>query len=258
MNSTEKDIYLREKFGGVPVNFDNKKLFNDGLVIFDFDETLVKSKHVFQQVNKAVMQYLDLECNDFIASNIFALHDKEYFGWGKDLNEQIDIYNKYFNPLVTQFSNIPYFYKQMEFYKEMKNVIIELSKTDINMAIASSRDLNSILTFLQMEGVKNCFKMIEATEGGKNFEDKPSTHIVDYISAELGISLSNAVMVGDTSSDIKMGKSAGMKTLAIGYGRFQNAESLREYQPDALLSNENQVKQIPSILKGLLASTKQK
>ena len=60
MNSTEKDIYLREKFGGVPVNFNNKKLFNDGLVIFDFDETLVKSKHVFQQVNKAVMQYLDL------------------------------------------------------------------------------------------------------------------------------------------------------------------------------------------------------
>ena len=70
--------------------------------------------------------------------------------WGKDLNEQIDIYNKYFNPLVTQLSNIPYFYKQMEFYKEMKNVIIELSKTDINMAIASSRDLNSILTFLQI------------------------------------------------------------------------------------------------------------
>ena len=42
MNSTEKDIYLREKFAGVPVNFDNKKLFNDGLVIFDFDDTLVK------------------------------------------------------------------------------------------------------------------------------------------------------------------------------------------------------------------------
>ena len=258
MNSTEKDMYLREKFAGVSVDFKEEKKFNNGLVVFDFDETLVKSKHVFQQVNKRAMEYLGLRCDEFIISNIFVLHDKEYLGWGKDLNEQIDIYNKYFNPLVTQLSNNPYFYKQMEFYKEMKNVIIELSKTDINMAIASSRDLNSILTFLQMEGVKNCFKMIEATEGGKIFKDKPNTHIVDYISAELGISLSNAVMVGDTSSDMKMGKAAGMKTLAIGYGRYQNAEALREYQPDALLYNENQVKEIPSILKGLLASTKQK
>ncbi len=159
MNSTEKDMYLREKFAGVPVDFKEEKKFNNGLVIFDFDETLVKSKHVFQQVNKAAMQYLDLECNDFIVSNIFALHDKEYFGWGKDLNEQIDIYNKYFNPLVTQLSNNPYFYKQMEFYKEMKNVIIELSKTDISIAIASSRDLASIIKFLNLEGVRGYFNI---------------------------------------------------------------------------------------------------
>ena len=258
MNSIEKDMYLREKFAGIPVDFKNVNEFNNGLVVFDFDETLVKSKHVFQQVNRRAMQYLDLACNEFIVSNIFALHDKRYFGWGKDLNEQIYIYNHYFNPLVTQLSNNPYFYKQMEFYKEMKNVILELSKTDINMAIASSRDLNSILTFLQMEGVKSCFKMIEATEGGKNFEDKPSTHVVDYISTELGISLSNAVMVGDTSSDMKMGKAAGMKTLAIGYGRYQSPDDLREHRPDALLYNESQVKEIPSILKGLLASAKQK
>lgn len=253
MNSIEKDSYLREKFAGKLVSeleYCNEE--KNKLVVFDFDETLVQSKDMFFNANKRAMEILNLPHNDYIVSNIFILVNSEYLGWGKDLKEQVEIYENLYAPLVTKLSNTEEFLNQVKFYNVMHSVIKELAKMNIALAVASSRDLYSILSVLKREGLKDYFDIIEATEGGKIFRDKPDTHIVQYISQEVGVPLEKAVMVGDSKCDIDMGKSAGMKTIGIGFGAFTSLEKMESCRPNVLLGCKEELKDIPVHIKYLL------
>lgn len=255
MNSIEKSVSLKERFAGVDVASYNKEdVVKTKLAVFDFDETLVHSKHVFRQVNNMAMEMLGLPHDDYIVATIYSLYKKQYIGWGKNLEEQQEIYHSKFNPLVSSLSADPRFYKQMEFYLDMKDVIKQLAKTNIALAVASSRDLKSILRFLDYEGVRDHFEMIQATEGGLIFDDKPSTQVVDWISTEVGISTDNAVMIGDSSCDVQMGKNAGMKTIGIGYGSFTSAEKIALEEPDYLLKDEKEIKNLPAVISKLLSN----
>ena len=163
MNSIEKKMSVKERFAGVDIqnfNTQNTPVEKTKLAIFDFDETLVHSKDVFRQVNIAAMKHLGLKTSDEIVNSIFSIYDKEYIGWGKNLQEQADIYRNKFSPLVSKLSADPKYYRQMKLFDGMREVIKELSKTDIALAIASSRDLLSILRFLKEEELKDEFSMI--------------------------------------------------------------------------------------------------
>ena len=253
MNSIEKNIELREKFKAVPINaVGEKEIEKTKLAVFDFDETLVQSQDMFYQLMITAAERLGLICDDVIVKKIFAKWDKEYFGWGKDLEEQKVIYESKYQPMVTKLSNDPFFLNQMIFFDGMKYVIRVLARTDIALAIASSRDVLSILTFLKKEGMKDYFSIIEATEGGKNFEDKPNISIVSYISQEMGIPLEKSVMIGDSPSDIKMGKNAGMKTIAAGYGKYSSEEKLKKENPDVVIGKKDKPLSIVFAIKDLL------
>lgn len=238
MNSIEKNISLQEKYKAVPASLFNKeKVEKTKLAVFDFDETLVESQDMFYELMAEAMKRLNLPSSFDIVKNIFAKWDNEYIGWGKDLEEQKHIYTYKYQPMITKLARDPYFLNQMVFFNGMKEVIKILAETDIALAIASSRDLTSILLFLKKEGVKDYFSMVEATEGGKNFKDKPNSEIVNYISQEMGITLDNAVMIGDSPWDIKMGKNAGMKTIAVGYSKYSVKSKLENEKPDIYMES---------------------
>lgn len=253
MNAIEKDKYLREKFGGRLISDSfQKKIKKTKLAVFDFDETLVQSKKMFDNVNRTAMKKLNLSFTEDIVQNTFTIAQTEYIGWGKDLNEQIHIFQTKFNDTVVQLCNKEEFLNQVKFYNGMREVIKQIAKTDFALAIASSRDLYSILKFLKKERMLSYFDMVQATEGGKHFKDKPHPQIVNYISQEIGIPLENSVMIGDTSGDINMGKSAGMKTIGIGYGKYTSAKKMKEYHPNKIIQSTDDIKNIPEIIKSLI------
>lgn len=253
MNATEKEKYLRKKFGGRPISKPFPEVIEKTkLVVFDFDETLVHSKEMFDNVNRAAMKKLNLPYTEKIVKNAFTILQTKYVGWGSNLEEQIRIFKTKFNDVVVQLCNQDEFINQVKFYNGMRNVIKQLAKTNIALAIASSRDLHSILKFLRKEKMLSYFEMIEATEGGKHFRDKPDTHIVNYISQEIGIQPTNAIMIGDTKGDIKMGHDMGMKTIGIGYGKYTPAEKIKEFGPNGIVNSVDDIKNIPAIVNSLL------
>lgn len=222
------------------------------MVVFDFDETLVHSKKMFTRLNKRAMDMMGFSYTKEIAENLYAMVRNTYIGWGKDLEEQKKIFFTQFSDLVTSLCNKELFLKQMQFYNGMREVIKELAKMDINLAVASSRDVYSIIKFLAKERIISYFNMIEATDGGRRFKDKPDTEILKFISKKLETPLKNAVMIGDTKGDVQMGKNAGMKTIGIGYGEYVSAEKMKSYQPDEIIEFENDIKKIPEIVNSLL------
>ena len=224
------------------------------IIIFDFDETLVHSKDMFNNVNRRAMEKMGFAHTEDIVKNLFAWVKKKYIGWGKNLEEQITIYDNEYSNLVTELSNQEEFLSQVYFYDGMIEVIKMLAKTDYKLAIASSRDLYSILAILQRNKLNTYFSTVKATEGGKNFKDKPDPQIINHISDELNAKSENVVMIGDTSSDIKMGKSAGMKTIGIGYGEYTSVEKIKEYSPDAVVESVKDIKNIPFMVANVLKS----
>src|SRR6185369_17560771 len=57
---------------------------------------------------------------------------------------------------------------------------------------------------------------------------------------QLGGSVREAVMIGDSENDVVAGKRAGTYTCAVSYG-FRSAEQLRETEPDVLLERIEQL-----------------
>ncbi len=222
------------------------------IVIFDFDETLVHSKGMFDNVNRRALDILGLPYTEDVVKNLYVQVKEKDLGWGKSLEEQKRFFENEFNDLIVDLCNQEEFLKQVRFYDGMRRVIRELAKTNIKLAVASSRDVYSIMSILKREEMLSYFDIVEATEGGKIFKDKPDPEIVKYIAENVGASLENSVMIGDTSGDVKMGKSAGMKTIGIGYGRYTSAKRMKEYRPDGIIQSAYDIKEIPGMVKSLI------
>ena len=79
-------------------------------------------------------------------------------------------------------------------------------------------------------------------------------NVVRYFSAEQGIDLDKAVMIGDSPCDIVMGKTANMKTIAIAYGGAKDPLRLAEHKPDVLIDDEKNIVKLPKIISALLNS----
>lgn len=222
------------------------------IVIFDFDETLVHSKGMFDNVNRRALDILGLPYTEEVVKNLFMSVREKDLGWGMNLEKQKRFFETEFNDLIVKLCNEDEFLKQVKFYDGMRKVIRELAKTNIKLAVASSRDVYSIMSILKREEMLSYFDIVEATEGGKIFKDKPDPEIVKYIAENVGASLENSIMIGDTSGDVKMGKAAGMKTIGIGYGKYTSAKKMKEYSPDYIVKSAYDINKIPEVVKGLI------
>lgn len=71
-------------------------------------------------------------------------------------------------------------------------------------------------------------------------ERKPSPVPVLHACKELGISVENTLMVGDSRADIQAAKSAGVASVAVTYG-YNHGEDIRGTAPDLVIDSLNQL-----------------
>jgi phosphoglycolate phosphatase len=71
-------------------------------------------------------------------------------------------------------------------------------------------------------------------------EPKPAPRMVLEICAELGVSPSSTLVIGDTTHDIFMARAAGASALAVGYGAHA-AEELRAAEPLGCMLSVNEL-----------------
>ncbi|WP_369984614.1 phosphoglycolate phosphatase [Thalassolituus sp.] len=71
-------------------------------------------------------------------------------------------------------------------------------------------------------------------------ERKPSPVPVLHACKELGVSVENTLMVGDSRADIQAAKSAGVASVAVTYG-YNHGEDIRGSAPDLVIDSLNQL-----------------
>ena len=111
--------------------------------------------------------------------------------------------------------------------------------SDNILAIISSNSSQTIRKILARSQYNGCFQDILGSEFHLSKKTK-----IDHAVATYRISRDNTYYVGDTSGDIKEGKAAGVRTIAVTWG-WHSREMLAAAKPDFLIDDPEELKNIP-------------
>ncbi len=114
-------------------------------------------------------------------------------------------------------------------YPGVADTLGKLKQSGITLAIATSRGRDSLVPMLQSLGISHLIDMIVAVEDVEHA--KPAPDMVLKILAATGTAKAETMIVGDTTFDIGMGKSAGCATCGVTYGNHSR-EQLLTASPD--------------------------
>lgn len=148
------------------------------------------------------------------------------------------VYNEMYNADVTCKTVI---------FDGLKEVLDRLKADGYQLAIVSNKPdfaAKTVATALYGEGY---FDRIVGQKEGSAL--KPDPHEVLAVMQELGVTAKDCVYVGDTDTDMKTGKNAGLYTIGVLWG-FRGREELEKNGADAIVATPKELyqeilKQIP-------------
>ena len=116
--------------------------------------------------------------------------------------------------------------------------MLEILQSKYPMAVVSARDEGSTLAFLKKFGLTSYFQEIVTAVTARH--TKPYPDPVLYAADKMGIAPENCLMIGDTSVDIRAGKSAGAQTVGVLCG-FGEEDELTSWGADLILESTSQL-----------------
>lgn len=204
------------------------------LVIFDLDGTLTDSlKSIQYCTNLTIGEFgfepLPLEpfryfvgdgANELIKRALAASGDKELAYYEKAMERYRQIFKEHCMYEVRP-------------YEGIKELLVSLKEKGILLAVNSNKPHERTVDVIEQVFGKDCFQMLVGFCSER--ERKPSPAGVFYIADTLGVKKEDIIYVGDTKTDMKTGKSAGVFTVGVLWG-FRDRQELLEYKADAIIA----------------------
>ncbi len=195
------------------------------LVIFDFDGTLVDSKYdIAVSVNLTLMD-MDLptrspdEIFTFVGDGVKRLlrlsvgesNEKQY-------EKALTIFREHY---------LEHCLDSTRFYEGLDSVFRSLQGKI--KALATNKSFEYTLRIVEGLGARNTFAAIECPND--IYDLKPNPGMLFRILDQLRIPPEHAMLVGDSTNDVRAAKAAGMRACAVGYG-YGNREKVLALEPD--------------------------
>ncbi len=210
------------------------------LIILDFDGTLADTQPIIIASIQATLKELHLpERTDAECRSIIGLPLRECFtslcGVDEGLAERCaDVYRRVFDELNTDGT--------VRLFPHVLETITALHDRGLQLAICSSRGRPTLEGFVKTFRLEHYVSMVVSANDVERH--KPHPEPVQKILAALGIAPGEAVVVGDASYDILMGRAAGCRTVGVTYGN-QSAADLRAAGADHLIDDFADLLTIP-------------
>jgi phosphoglycolate phosphatase len=220
----------------------NPKLTVDA-VIFDLDGTLIDSAPIYYAIIDVIFDRLGIP--PVPQSTLLEAMKNGEFEWDLVLPDAMKDRKK---PLVDKARKIideiapSMFNNQIKIIPGAADVLKEIAAMGLKLALVTStlREYMAIkLVPLAQAGVEALFEIIITADDVQN--KKPHAEPLVMCSEKLGLAPGNCVYVGDTRVDIKSGKAAGMRTVAVLTG-FDDYEALERETPDAIINSVSELK----------------
>jgi len=200
-----------------------RKAVDDGIEKYNLevnrDDVMQEIAHLIEEIQNYPVPEIILNSYDLL--KIDFLEDLSYFR-----KLRIVIY------LFTQFNK----YKDAEstIFKGIDELISNLYKKKLKLAILTNNKSSYAEEVLGKFNLIQYFGMIIGFNDVK--EVKPSPEGIEKILSEWKIKPSEAIFIGDMTTDIEAGKSAKVKTICVASGLAQK-KVLLEHNPDILVDN---------------------
>jgi phosphoglycolate phosphatase len=199
--------------------------------VFDMDGTTVDTINSIKYFGNKALEARNLGSLDasqymrFLGEGAAVLVERMINAVGgskEDYGFVYEMYNRTYN------DNFLYLTKA---YDGVIEAIASLRERGIKIAILSNKPENTAIQVSdELFG-----ELVDICHGGRDgYPLKPSPVPLTDLLSELGVSPDEAVMVGDTATDIKTGKNAGVFSIAVTWG-FRSESELIEQNPDALI-----------------------
>ena len=192
-------------------------------VILDFDGTLGDTASVIIQTMQATIAELGLpqrsdeECVAMIGLRLIEIPQVLFPECG-DIGE---LYAETYRRLFYTFNTD----EAVQLYPNVMSTLEELKRRGITLAIASSRSHASLAGYVKSLGLETLISWVRGAEGVEAGKPRPGGG--DRVLAAYHCEASEAIVVGDTTYDIQMGRNAGTRTCGVTYGNGSR-ESLND------------------------------
>jgi HAD superfamily hydrolase (TIGR01509 family) len=217
---------------------DKQKKLKVAAVIFDLDGTLIDSIDIYFTIVENALKRLNLPAVS--RNQILAAAENEEFKWElvlpQDvLNRKAEIIDEAWaviNEIAPQM-----FADNLELIQGAGHIVESLSSNGLKIGLVTSTQRQYLETKMQPlknAGVDNLFDAIITSDDVE--KRKPAPDPLITCAQLLDMKPGNCVYVGDTTTDIKAGKAAGMRTIGVLTG-FDEYGALEKEDPDAIIEN---------------------
>ncbi|MDA7742092.1 phosphoglycolate phosphatase [Francisellaceae bacterium] len=126
-----------------------------------------------------------------------------------------------------------------------------LQKQDYKMAVVTNKEEAHAIALLEKINLSQYFECIIGGDSTAHY--KPHPDPIFKALSELNSTSEEAVMIGDSETDIKAAQAAKIPVIAVTYG-YNHGTPIQNFKPNALIDD---FEQLPLALKNLQEDTKQ-
>ena len=200
------------------------------LIVFDWDGTLFDSATVIAEGIQHAARDMALPVPDWrTASHVIGLGLSDSLRHAmpalppERYKEFLALYRSYFLEREDTLTLFP----------GVVELLLELKERGHRLAVATGKPRRGLDRALQSSAIGALF---DATRCGDETQPKPHPAMLLELMNHLELRASDMLMIGDTSHDLGMAKSAGVDAVAVSYGAHPE-DSLRLFAPRACVSS---------------------
>lgn len=208
-------------------------------VIFDLDGTLANTvESLLYSVNQTMDAFglchiNEAECKQFVGDGAKKLIERSLIHAGeKNPNRLEEVYESYKACFAQCF-----LYK-VEPYEGISELLRDLKQKGIKLAVLSNKAHERAKVLIDTVFGADCFDEVAGLK--PQIARKPSPDGVFELCRSLQVLPDEVVYVGDTSTDMKTGKSAGCFTVGVLWG-FREEKELREHHADVVIARPQEL-----------------
>lgn len=203
------------------------------LIIYDLDGTLINSrKDIVTSVNWTLkeLDFKELpteQISSFVGSGAANLMRQSLQKISPEalqhLDRSIKLFRRYYGEhLLDQTQLYPSVRKVLEFFNDRLQSVITNKPQDFSV------------TILKGLGIDHFF--FKVMGGDQGFPKKPHPATLLEILKAAQVKSEEAMLVGDSATDIETGRNAGVKVVAVTYG-FGSPDEIQAAQPESILND---------------------
>lgn len=185
-------------------------------ILFDLDGVLIDSRNAWYRA-------LDIVLRKREGRRISVEEFRGKF-WGKEIEENLKDLGMDESLSKECVENFMLLLDEIKSCDGCKGLVRELKKEGVLLGVVTNTPRYAALKILENLGMKNFFDVILAREDV--MRGKPDPEMITKACSLLGVSPDETLLVGDTESDVKAGKSAGCRVVGIGVNADTRVEDV--------------------------------